>query len=65
VPKCVGGGIEIELAKDLGVGRAFWVDSRGPKQVESEDGLGDEAIPQMEREVFVGAAAEAGNEVFF
>jgi hypothetical protein len=59
-----GGGIEIELAEDLGVAREFWVDSRGPKQVESDDGLGDEATPQMERKVFVGAA-EAGDEVFF
>jgi hypothetical protein len=54
--------IEVVVAIHLGPGRQLWVDAGATHEVESEDGLWEQSVPQMEREVRVGAA-QASDEV--
>ena len=54
--------VEVEGAVDLGVGGEAWVDAGAAEQVEGDEGLWEESIPEIEREIGVGAA-EAGDEV--
>jgi hypothetical protein len=54
--------IEVVVAMHLGPGRQLWVEAGATHEVESEDGLWEQAVPQVEREVGVGAA-QASNEV--
>jgi hypothetical protein len=54
--------IEVIVAMHLGPGRQLWVDAGATQEVESEDGLWEQAVPQVEREVRIGAA-QASDEV--
>jgi hypothetical protein len=54
--------VEVKLTVDLCPSGEFRVDARGTHEVEGEDGLRKEAVPEVERKIAVGAA-EAGDEV--
>ena len=56
--------VEVEGAVELGPGRELGVQAGTTEEVQGDDCLGDEAVPQVEREVFVDAA-EARDEVVF
>ena len=56
--------VEIKGTVDLGVGRELGIESRASEKVESEESLREKLVPEMEREIGVGAA-EAGDEVIF
>jgi hypothetical protein len=49
---------------DLGVGGQEGVDAGLAEQIEGDEGLREETVPEVEREVAVGAA-KAGDEVIF
>lgn len=57
-----GCAVEIVRAADLGPSGQFWVETGATKEVEAQETLGEKLIPEMKREIGVGAA-EAGNEV--
>jgi hypothetical protein len=59
---CNGGAVEIKVAIDLGPSRKPGVDAGAPEQVEGEEALWEEPVPEMEWESG-GKAAKSGNEV--
>ncbi len=61
---CHWWSIVVERTVDLGVGRQEVVDTGLAKQIEGDDGLREDAVPEIEREVAV-SAAKAGDEVVF
>jgi hypothetical protein len=48
----------------MSIGRELGVQTGAAKKVEGEESLWQKAVPEVEREIFVGAA-EAGDEVVF
>ena len=48
-------GIEVKVSENLIVGGEFWIDTGSSQHVESNDGLVDEAAPQVWWEVGVGS----------
>ena len=56
--------VEIECSVDLGVGRETGVDIGFAEEIEGENGVGDEAAPEVERESGVNTG-EAGDKVGF
>jgi hypothetical protein len=42
-----GGAIEVKVAIELGPGRELGIEAGAAQEIESEDGLRDEAIPQV------------------
>jgi len=56
--------VEIKGTVELCFGGEFWIDARGTEEIQSGGGLFDESTPQMEREIWIGAA-QNGNEVIF
>ena len=59
---CKGGAIEAEHAVALGVGGQYRIQSGVSEEVEGDDSLWDELVPQVHRECRIGAV-EDGNEV--
>jgi len=57
-----GSAIEIEVAMKLRPSRQAGVDAGPAQEIEREFSLGEQAVPEMHREVLV-RAAEAGDEV--
>ena len=58
------GPIEVKVAIKLGPGRELRVEAGATEQIQGEDSLGDEAIPQVEGKELVHTA-ETSNEVIF
>ena len=56
--------VEIKGTVELCFGGEFGIDARGTEEIQSGGGLFDESTPQMEREIWIGAA-QNGNEVIF
>ena len=46
----------------MGFHRNSWIETGGTEKVECEGSMGDEAVPEVQREIGV-AATEAGDEV--
>ena len=59
-----GASIEIEVAEDVCEGGEFWIGARITEKVESEDCLGDEAIPFAEGKIRV-AGGKTREEMIF
>jgi hypothetical protein len=59
-----GRAVEVEVAKKLSPSGEFRIQAGATEKIESEEGLGEETIPQMEGEVLINAA-QAGDEVIF
>jgi hypothetical protein len=58
------GAVKIKDAMDMCIGREMRVKTAGPKEVESLQGLGDQAVPQVERKVRI-CRAQACDEMIF
>ena len=58
------GAVEVKLAKDLVISGEFGVDLGGSEQVECDDGLWEELIPETSREALVSAIQDRGEVVF-
>jgi uncharacterized protein (UPF0548 family) len=56
------GAVVIERAMELGVGRECWVDARATEEIETNQSMGNETVPQVKRKIRV-RTAETGNEV--
>jgi len=52
------------VAKDLSIGGELGVDPGSAEEVQGDEALGEQPIPQVEREVG-GQAAEASNQMIF
>jgi hypothetical protein len=59
-----GGAVEVKMAKKLRPSRQLGIETGATEEIEGEKSLGEETIPEMEREVLVDAA-KAGNEMIF
>ena len=62
--RCNGSAIEIKVAVELRLSGQLGVEPRAAKQIESEESLRQELVPEMHGKILV-ETAEAGNEVIF
>jgi hypothetical protein len=59
---CKGASVEVMIAKDSRIGRQFWIESGGPKEIQGHCCLWKEAIP-FEGRVFRIGGTQACNEM--
>lgn len=62
--RCNGSPVEIESSMDLGPSGEFWVDAGAAEEIEGQDALRKESVPQVEREICVGGA-QRGDQMIF
>ena len=59
-----GGAVEVKFSKNLVISRQFWIDPGCPEEVQGDDGLWEELIPQACREALVSPIEDGGEVVF-
>jgi len=59
-----GGAVKVKGAKELCPGRQSGVEVRATEEVQSEFGLWEQEVPEVNGRIFV-SAAKAGNKVVF